>query len=395
MQAHLNGTSFDKFPTSALELLHRYENQKAPVSMRTYTAVIGSLCSRRSSVARAQAWDTYAHMRYVAYPNPDVFLYTVMIRACAFPVSIRYPSEPEKALDLWTEMIQVQRINPTVRAYNAIILACAKSGTKMYVNEGFRLSRQMLDSNRDAQGYAAFRPDVSTFTALLEGAKRLGDLGRARWLLAELVKGRGVHMKDNTKASIEINEEVMMHLFQTYATYFPPPFQPRLLEPRLSEEECAPKRQEEEVSQLPSTVIEEEEDDEHPSFAHIPPQTQQEIIREVKVLFRRIVEDRTSTSPTAIATPSLPFSQRKFKNVEITTRLIASYLSVFYVHASIQTSQKMFWTIFEEHGLSRSLRVYVEAIERCGNTRREGTNRSVALNFAEDLWIKWREAEEA
>jgi hypothetical protein len=67
-----------------------------------------------------------------------------MIRACANPVSIRFSSEPEKALDLWTEMTMDHKIPPTVQAYNAVILACVpRLGTKTYVNEAFRLARQM------------------------------------------------------------------------------------------------------------------------------------------------------------------------------------------------------------------------------------------------------------
>ena len=54
----------------------------------------------------------------------------------------------------------------------------------------------------------------------------------------------------------------------------------------------------------------------------------------------------------------------------------------------------MFWNIFEEHGVVRSLRVYVEALERCGYTKRK-IERSVALKFADELWIKWCEAEQA
>ena len=77
----------------------------------------------------AQAWDLLAHMRYVAHPVPDVILYTVMICVCASPVNMCYLSEPEKALDIWTEMIQDQRNISNHALYNAINLACAKSGT--------------------------------------------------------------------------------------------------------------------------------------------------------------------------------------------------------------------------------------------------------------------------
>ena len=360
--------------------------------MQTYTSVITSLFSRPSSLARAQAWDIFAHMRYVAHPNPDVVLYTLMIRACASPVNTRYPSEPEKALDLWTEMTQDQKITPTVGSYNAIILACAKSGTKSFVNEGLRLARQMLDSHRDAHGFPAFRPDIKTFCALLEGAKRIGDLGRARWILVEMVRGQGVDSKEEAdtekNTQVEINEEVMMHMFHAYAAYSPP-FQRAAT--TLLEEQSTPDQQQERVLQPPSTAV---AADDRPSFAQIPPQSRQEVIREVKALFQRILEDRKSANPTATATPSLPFSDPKFKNVDITTRLIASYLSIFYRHASLETSREMFWKIFEEHGVLRSLRVYVEALERCGNTKRK-VERNVALKFADELWIKWCEAEQA
>ena len=357
--------------------------------MQTYTSVITSLFSCPSSLARAQGWDIFAHMRYVAHPKPDVLLYTLMIRACASPVNTRYPSEPEKALDLWTEMTQDQKIIPTVGSYNAIILACARSGTKTYINEALRLAKQMLDSHRDAHGLPAFRPDRKTFCALLEGAKRIGDLGRARWILAEIVRGRGVDTKEEGDGQVEIDEEVMMHMFHAYAAYRPP-FQ-RAATKLLEEKPTLQQQQQGSRPTITGTVI---EADDAPSFAHIPPQSRPEVIREVKILFQRIVEDRNSTNPTAAATPSLPFSDRRFKNVDITTRLIASYLSIFYRHASLESCRELFWKIFEEHRVVRNLRVYVEGLERCANAKK-GAERAVALKFSDDLWIKWCEMEQA
>ena len=38
--------------------------------------------------------------------------------------------------------------------------------------------------------------------------------------------------------------------------------------------------------------------------------------------------------------------------------------------------------------------MYVEAVERRGNAKRK-TERNVALKFADELWIKWCEAERA
>jgi len=130
-------------PVSALDLLHHYESQNAAAPVQTYTSIISSLFARPSSLARTQAWDIFSRMRYLAHPNPDIVLYTQMIRACANPVSIRFSSEPEKVPNLQTEVTVDHKIPPTVQAYNAVILACARSGTKTYANEGFRFARQM------------------------------------------------------------------------------------------------------------------------------------------------------------------------------------------------------------------------------------------------------------
>ena len=83
-----------------------------------------------------------------------------------------------------------------------------------------------------------------------------------------------------------------------------------------------------------------DDDSGQPSFAHIPPQTRGEVIQEVKILFNRILQDGSGSTPTATA--SLPFIRKKFRNVELTTRLLSSYLSVFYRHASLESSRNLF-----------------------------------------------------
>ena len=401
VKAHLKAVPLDKMPVSALELVHLYEEQNVPVSMQTYTLVITSLLSRHLSVARAQAWDLFAHMRYVAHPDPDVTLYTHMIRACASPVSVRYSSEPEKALDLWAEMTMDQKLTPTVDSYNAVILACARSGEKMYVNEAFRLSRQMLDSHRDARGISAFRPDRKTFCALLEGAKRTGNLARARWILAEMVRTHGEG--DPNAVDTEIDEEVMMHIFNAYASYKPPPIVravdgaangtpsgPTSAIPAVTSTDVAVNASSHTPSSSTSVTVESEEDS--PSFAHIPPQTHAEVIREIQLLMERIIAEQSGANPTATA--SLPFSGQKFRGVELTSRLLGAYVSVYYKHASLDASRELFWTLFDDLRISRTPRIYVEALERCGMARR-GSERELAVPFADQLWEKWSALEDA
>ena len=47
----------------------------------------------------------------------------------------------------------------------------------------------MIDGNRDAYGMPTFAPDCHKFSvcALLEGAKRIGDPAKVRWILTEII----------------------------------------------------------------------------------------------------------------------------------------------------------------------------------------------------------------
>ena len=44
-------------------------------------------------------------------------------------------------------------------------------------------------------------------------------------------------------------------------------------------------------------------------------------------------------------------------------------------------------------GLERTPRIYVEALERCGNARR-GHERQEVVEFADEVWEKWKVLEE-
>ncbi|KAJ2936150.1 hypothetical protein H1R20_g943, partial [Candolleomyces eurysporus] len=382
--AHLKATPKDLLPTSALDLLHSYESQNVPAPIATYTSVISTLFHLPSSIARGQAWDLFSHMRYVAHPDPSVDLYTVMISACAYPLKSSLSSEPEKALDLWTEMTVDHKLMPTVATYNAVILACARDGTKEFVSEAFRLARQMLDSHRDAQGQSAYRPDRKTFCALLEGAKRIGDLGRVRWILAEMTKRQEGLEEVSAPADAGVNEEVMMHVFNAYAAYKPPFIRAKTVVldspvAKARNPEAAQAQNASPASEERSTSDIVPEDSPTPRFSHIPPQTHNEVLGEVNFLFQSIRDSQGQPDS-------------KFRHVKITPRLITAYLSVLYNHSSLRASSDIFWSIFEEVGVPRTARAYVEALDRCANarkTRDSGSERDHALTFAEELWRHW------
>jgi hypothetical protein len=325
-------------------------------------------------------------MRYVAHSQPDALLYALMIRACAGSPTGR--SEPERALDLWTEMTVDHGIAPTEGTYNAIILACARSGEKVYVNEAFRLAKEMLDCHRDAEGRSAYEPDQKMFCALLEGAKRVGDLARARWVLAEMVRLTGASSEDEENASmnVKVTAEVMNHIFHAYAAY-KPPFQRsavKLQDDKTLRTQPIPSV----ASDQPDSAVEQEGlpvEDIAPSFSHMPPQSQSEIIGEAKALFSRIIED-TRPGQHGIC-PS-----GKFRYVALTPRLLNAYLSVYYAHSKLQVAQDLFNTLFTELGVKKTAVSFVEALERCGIAQR-GQERCVALSFADSVWPEWHALE--
>jgi hypothetical protein len=379
-------------PESALSLLHSYETAGRPPPMTTYSRLIAALFRTPSSLANAQAWDLFSHMRYVAHPNPDSLLFTQMIQACALPT----PAEPERALDLFTEMTIDRQISPTAGAYTAAILACARAGSKVYVNEAFRLAKEMLDAHRDARGRGAFRPDSHTFRALLEGAKRIGDLRRVRWILAEMVE---MTQRDPDSKDVVVDERIMTHVFHSYAAYRPP-FR-RSMAPLTAQTE-GDADADTSIQASPTESVESSPDGSippvpvepsaEPSFTHLLPQSRSEVIGEARALFSCI--SRPSPDP-ACPPPSGPRSLPALPDVHITPRLLTAYLSVFYAHAPLETAHEMFRTVFAEHGLAKDALVLVEALERCAGARRGPERAYVRRSFAGDAWQEWTALEDA
>ncbi|KAI5828459.1 hypothetical protein K523DRAFT_307166 [Schizophyllum commune Tattone D] len=382
VSAHIHATPLDTIPSTAISLLHSYETQGLPAPMKTYTHAITALFDHPSSLARAQAWDLFSHMRYVAHPNPDAVLYTLMIRACASPLLSSRASEPERALDLWHEMTVDHEIRPTAGAYAAVILACARAGTKAFVSEAFRLAREMLDSHRDAYGRSAYTPDTRLFCALLEGAKRIGDLARVRWLLAEMARPR----TDAERAEATVNEEVMMHVFHAYAAYDPPFNRGDALLVKAPEGE----KTEENTKATAVQEVKTPSDDSKGSTSNVP-QSRSEVVREAAHLFGRVLRD-TGNLPAEHDRSSATPPPAKFERVELTSRLLNAYLAVFYRHSTLGTARDLFRQLYVEDefglGVAPNASTYVDALERCAQAKK-GPERELALRFAREVWADW------
>ncbi|KAK0200892.1 hypothetical protein DFS33DRAFT_1355747 [Desarmillaria ectypa] len=372
IRSHLRASP-NAMPTSALVALHAYEEQLNMPAQKTYTSLVTHMFSVKDSMAHAQAWDLFYHMRYVAHPIPDAFLYTTMIRACASSFFTVRASEPERALDLWTEMTIDNNIAPTVASYNAVILTCARTGDKKYVHEAFRLAKEMLDSHRDANGELLYVPDQHTFLALLEGAKRIGDLSRTRWILAQISR---VSVEEPS-LGVSIDEEVMMHVFHAYAAY-DPPFK-RGIALLLDESQEAPASNDSAPAHQESSHVAVPPNS--PSFAHVAPQSRAEVIVEAEILLERILEDGGSSFDPTIS----------FSNVKLSTRLLNSYLSVHYKHGTLEAARKLFLDLFVELDIDRNARTFREALERCLYSHQK--ERQFALEFGGEIFKMWQEYE--
>ena len=203
-----------------------------------------------------------------------------------------------------------------VQADNAIILAYARLGTRTYVNEAFQLARQMLDSHRDARGISAFRLNRKTFCALLEGTKRIRDLGQVRWIMAEMMRGRK-EGADPNEVDTETDEELMMHIFNMYAAYtlrtssLVVPNQSKTTDTsdtsKVTTEVTAGvaiegPQADSSSSLAPSLVLEGE--NQNPAFSHILPQSHTDVIQELRILSNRILRDRSDVD--ALLQPPYP-----------------------------------------------------------------------------------------
>ncbi|GJE92858.1 hypothetical protein PsYK624_090160 [Phanerochaete sordida] len=385
IRTYLEAISDTAFPTDALHILHDYETRGLAPPQKAYSRVITHLLSARSAVAHAHAWDLFAHMRYVAHPKPDAFMYATMIRACASS-AISNHGEPERALDLFTEMTVDNGIAPTAAAYIATILACARSGRAKYVHEGFRLAKQMMDAHRDAYGHSQFMPDRRFFCALLEGAKRIGDLGRVRWILAEMAREsmqRGADGQEQIDPRRSVHEEIMLHVFHAYAAYRVP-FH-RSLAPKAPQDKPQDATtQQEEPEALTAAQAEEAARDlvaepDH-AFTRLPPQSHPEVLYEAQALFARLRADRARGSGV-------------FAHVEPTPRLLNAYLSVHYAHAPLERWRALWSTLHADAGVPRNAHTYVEVLERCANAKKP--ERPAALQVAEEAFAQWRSLEDA
>ncbi|KAL9934823.1 hypothetical protein V8E36_006598 [Tilletia maclaganii] len=418
----------------AMQTVTALEMTPTPPHVSTYTILIDHLINHPSSSRAVQsaAWSIFYHMRLAVHPIPDAPLYALMLHACAkgvpqpsdvLPISphampivravrkVRKPGRPdaERALDMFREMTVTYGITPNAEIYNNLILACCRSGERRYYHEAFRLLRDMLRKSEEASyadvslagilegkedasedgraGKAAtlrFTPDRYTFHAFLQGCAKHGDLARARWVLAEMIRAaayfqRALAVMGSSEGAAttddparlrhlkELDEcrpstETLVHVFYTYASYEPPVRRRQvkvladgagsegtaagdslaskaegkgsevsgtISAPQTGNDAAAPV-----ISNAPEqarTDMAAVEDEAASAFTLDLPQTSAEVLREVRALMARIVSDHESSDATEGAEGR---HKSVLSTVRRTAQLLNAYLSAVLPHAS-------------------------------------------------------------
>ncbi|GAA6014703.1 hypothetical protein JCM8202_001631 [Rhodotorula sphaerocarpa] len=393
---HLLVTVLPTHPELAVQHLRSMEAAGHTPLPATYTAVIKRLLSPASPPHLVrEGWDLFGHSRLVAHPVPDVPLYSTMIQACAHGA---HPS-PERAIDLFVEMTDDHRLPPSELAYNGVIRACAREGSREYYFEALRYMRRMLDEN--------VAPSRHTFHALLEGARRHGDLARARWMLVKMIA---------VGAESSPNETTLALLLQTYAAYKPAPLAAPV-EPNVSLQEQRPSTdasREETVDDpdarsRPSSTLEAKDDPAR--LAHgIPgarasgarhivellgeaslfypgpmPQTSAEVLAEARNLMLQVVDAARleGTDAALRGNPAPPASL--FEGVEPSVFLLNSYLAVLNSHAPFAAALDFFAGAFDRAGIAKNRYSYELVLRRCELAR----NKDAAGEGAKKIWEEW------
>ena len=324
-----------------------------------------------------------------------------MIKACG---DAKDP-QPERARDLWVEMTTEGDVVIARREeYDAIIRAL--SSTKTDYLEAFEILRQMIARHQDAvlvpfedepsSTWSIHLPTLETFTALLEGTKRAGDLERTRWILSEFVRLVSSSQAKGEKRLDGPDDEMMTGVFMTYAAWKPIIRREGLKvlgsaaaqNPQAETEDLGIKSPTDTANSRPPARS--DSDLEVPSTG---PSSSADAIRECIALFDQIMYT------ASISTSARNNLGKPFRNVRISTRLVNSYLSVHLAHSPSLAVARQTWlsTWDQVRSLRDSLSPngwsYLHVLERCSSGIRGGVlaeDREDALQWGRKIWEEYR-----
>lgn len=302
-------------------------------------------------------------------------------------------------MDLFTEMTTDNNLPPSEEAYNGVIRSCAREGSQAFYFEALRFMRQMLDAN--------VSPSRQTFHALLEGAKRHGDLARARWMLVKMI-GVGGRTAPNSST--------MGLIFQTYAAYKPPVVSKgrvakvrsvrverssssstladdSILRTSLSTVAASSSTSISPASSSSTTSLSDSFDESSLFYPGAMPETTEQLLMEAHGLMAQCVGSAalasTSTNFTASPLDALGIERSAtFSQVEPSPFLLNAYNEFLCAHAPADVTIEFFNTAYKRLGVEKNKQSFERMIKSCET----GKNRSMATKNARDVfqeWINW------
>ncbi|UZJ52499.1 hypothetical protein CBS101457_001819 [Exobasidium rhododendri] len=434
----------------ALDLLKDMEDS-IPASMQTYTLVIEHLIKHSSSFKlQAKAWTLFYRMRLVAHPIPDAPLYALMIQACALGIpqpnaNLWKPKDPlsyggnnkqqqrlldlsraakpdtERALDLFREMTTRYSIRPTVDVYTRVIAACVKR--KDTYEKGFEIFRSMVEMERHrlsgqdeetVSSSSSFAPSRATYDALLQGCARSGDLLRARWILAEMLRTatskwkelksreeRGAALEDWEIREVETmrpNERTLTNVFYAYASFTPPADQRRpLVSATEKSGSVGTQRKEEDadsddgaellVAEQTESLQEGRATDfiDEDTLTYRLPTTSKAIFREATALMERIKEDFDQQG--GLLSSVRPDPQLMHSYIAVISQHCPEYQRVAQLKKVMLVSgeESEAKSLFEYFGLRINGYTCEAVLDACSKM----TSHPKLIDLAENVWDQW------
>lgn len=343
--------------------LRELEEQGITPLRETYDLVLSQLVT---SHQRSQAWDLYAHMRLVSHPNPGLHIFNTMIRACA---SGRSPS-PERAVDLYQEL-QEQGLDPTAETYAHLIRACARTrrkGQPSFYSSALEFTRQMIE--------VGFEPGPQCLHSLLEGAKRHGDLARARWIIAHMASSQC------------LDSVALAHLFQTYASYKLPRTSP------FRTEDASGSAASGSATMSKDATVQETAEILTTDFPGPMPQTSAEVLRQVTqimsgVLIAQGLSPSDALQSRHLVLPELDLSQVSvYEGLRLDIFLVNSFLLAFGPHSDFQTFLATSTQLLEAVDAKPNGHTYRMRLEACEKPNNAGAGADAAKSIFEE-WKRW------
>lgn len=353
--------------------LRRLEKAGKPASPEVYLQLFD--CMNYVSMKRMTSIDLFNRLRLLAHPHPPISIWNALLRALASGAS----TQPERAMDAFLDL-KANGLAPTVDTYNHLIRSMIRarrsavgtsqrrSGYEKWYYSALRLLKQMIDDD-------GVRPNLSTFLVLLEGAKRIGDLARAKWTYGLFVQ-QLEYERQNPMANLQdmdwLHVSAVVSLLQTYASFSPSNKYLQVKKKKMAVEA---------VTQCPLN---------DPKFYKTLPESTLEILTEVEFIFAQFI--------SSSGTHQRPIQVRNRADKRRLSVLISSYLSVYSSHSTIEELYSKYTTLTHpinqpshQSGAIRISWTYLILLERCEFLR----SAQKAGSIGREIFKEWESNQES